>query len=214
MKNTNYLFVILFLLTTCFISCSNDDDNETDFVEEPKKYELVSIMWKLDEASGDGVEMISVKLNPKTVNNNTSIKQPVEYNPLETVKQTSYFEYENKDAEFLNKWMPENMEVIIPTEPVILSSRYSYMASGVKAPLELQKEREVGMTTKISYSTDLTPKTKITYGGTVHFKKITATYCLQFSQKDHPFVDVEITGKWTGVIYDYLESETTVDEIK
>lgn len=212
MKKTNYLLIILFLLTGCFVSCSSDDDDVSG--EDPKEYRLVSIKWKLDKETGDGVEIISVKLNEKTVNNNTSINQPVEYNPLETVKQTSYFEYESKDAEFLNKWMPENIEAIIPTEPVILSSRYSYMATGIRAPLELQKEREVGMTTKISYSTELPPNTSITYGGTVYFKKITATYCLQFSKEDNGFVEIEVEGKWTGIIYDNLESNTTVNEIK
>lgn len=211
MKKINYLLTVLLLLTGCFMSCSSDD--ESDIVGQPKEYELLSIMWKFDENSGDNVEIISEKLPEKVIYNNTGISQPIEHNSLENVKQTSYFECGNKDAEFLSKWT-EKIEIAIPAEPSILSSYYSYLVGGIKAPLEFMKENELEMTTIISSRGELAPNTKVTYSGTVYFKRITATYCLQFAQVGNRFAEIEIAGKWTGMIYDHSETEETFDIIK
>lgn len=208
MKNSYLTFLLLFVCF--FVSCS--DSNYIIEDEDEKEYELVSIMWKLVDEDGDGMEMISQKLPEKIYYNDGITGLPVEYNPLETVKQTSYFECENKDLEFLNKWM-EKVEVVIPTEPDLLSSQYKYLG-GVKAPLEFIKENEVEMTTKMSASTVLTPYTKMTYNGTAYLKKIKATYCLIFAAKDNRFDEVKIEGKWSGLIYHNSESSVVYDEIK
>ncbi len=86
--------------------------------------------------------MLEEQLMVRNMSNASNSNMSLVINPLQDVKQTSYFQHENKDSEFLSKWMETvemPAEVPIPTEPIILSSEYGYLADAEKVPLEFMK---------------------------------------------------------------------------
>jgi len=215
MKNKYLIFAFLFLLTGCFISCSSDNDNIDDMVEAPKDYKLVSIMWKMDVESGDGLEIISQKIPTKIYSNNGNTEIPVEIKPLDEIEQTSYFGCENKDIDFLSKWREaNNLQVSVPSEPSLLSDRYSYIVGGNETIIDFMKKSDVEKTTEITDATKLPPNTKMTYDATIYLKKITATYCMEFATEDNPYNSIKVVGKWTGTFFNNIESRTVYDYIK
>lgn len=201
MRKINYLLLILFLLTGCLVSCDSAD--EDIFVEEPKEYQLVSVMWRLDKNSGDSVEMVSEKLN-ETISNYGNVDILIEYAFLRGVTHSSLFTCEDEDLEFLNKWLADSMMVSIPTDSRSLSSTYISYISDDKVPLTLMKRNTMPVTDVFTVSGKLPPGTKETYSGTRCFNKIKATYCLQFADKNDLHNTINVEGKWFGFIYDKL----------
>lgn len=212
MKKTNCFLAVLFILTGCFVSCGSSDDNDI-FIEEPKEYKLVSVMWKLDEESGDKVETVTEKLEERVVYNYEDTPKLVEHRSDDDINQTSGFECEEEDLEFINKWLDKNIEVSIPVYPDILSSTFAYLTGTTKAPLDFEKEHGVEMSLHLIETVKLPPKMKITYNTTVRYKKITATISMQYAAEGDPHNIVRIGGKWTGMIHDYSEPRVVVSYI-
>ncbi len=201
MRKINYLLLILFLLTGCFMSCDSAD--EDILVEEPKEYQLVSVMWKLDKNSGDSIEMVSEKLN-ETISNYGNVDMSTEYAFLRGVTHSSLFTCEDEDLEFLNKWLDDSVMLSIPTNSRDLSSTYISYISDDKVPLTLMKRSTMPVTDVFTVSGQLPPGMKETYYGTRCFSKIKATYCLQFADKNDLHNTLNVEGKWFGLIYDQL----------
>lgn len=209
MKNNKLALAILLLLTLCMTSCSSDDEPE---IEIPKSYELASITWKLDEALDDKIEETETKLPSITYTNRlTSVVSYTIY-PLENVEQTSLFQCEEKDIEFMNKWVKEGLKVPIPIEPSILSSHYGYLAGGQSVPFDFKDAHKIPMTTTISETFDLHPNSKYKHQSTVYFKEVTATFLASF-REENTGERYEIIGKWKGEIFDTVSSEGTYEDL-
>lgn len=215
MKNNFLLFAILLFLTSCFVSCSNDSDSIIDdggIIEEPKSYRMASIQWKLGE--NDSVEHV-IKKEKEVIYNYEDTAKLVEYYTLGEVRQTSYFQCEEKDLEFLRKWLDKDLLVTVPISPESLTSEYSSWSGVGKAPLEFMKENDIDLeTTKVHSKIKLSPKSKITVDRTLFFKKAIATFRIKFVAEEDKSEVVEIVGKWKGLIYDHGVPKETIGSVE
>jgi len=207
MKNKYILSVFLFLFASCFVSCSSDDNE--DIIDETKEYKLFSVRWEFDE--DNGVEKITEKLEDRIVYNYGTTKKWVDYDPFEEVEQTSFFECEMQDVEFLDKWLSKDTTIYVPSN---ISFPYWSMFSSSKVPLDFMKKFGIELTLNINDSVELPPNTKITYRQTLYYNKVTATCYLVFVTKDGSFEKLEVAAKWTGMLYDHDDSGAVVSEIK
>lgn len=206
MKTTVLKLILFVFLPVCLFSCSSDDEKSP---EEDKNYVFSSIMWRLEE--GDGAEEVIVNIPEEVVTNTGNTTKKVTFKSVDWVKETSEFEYE--DAEKFNNFFGSEIMVSVPTEYRILSSKYGYY-TGRKAPLVADEEFVMDPETKIEDTLDLPPNTKITYSGSIKYNKVRASYLIRLEEENNSFDYIEITGKWTGLVFSNMEKSIVASEIK
>lgn len=207
MKLTNLIGILFISICTfCCVACDDHVDSE---IPEVKHFELNSIAWKLEE--GDGQEIVEKKVPEQIFRNEGNAKMPITIEALKGIDETSCFYSDN--AEEFTTLTQEAIEVIIPREVELLSTTdYKYMATGISAPFQL-KEVSLPAVTSIKDSTDLSPNSELRYKAIVYQKKITATYYARFVDKNTK-ESYNIKGKWIGLFFNGITSETTIDDIK
>lgn len=207
MKLTN-LFGIL-SISICLLCCMSCSDPVEDEIPQEKHYELSSIRWKLEE--GDGQEIVEKEVPEQVFRNEGNTPMPLCLYPLEGIDDMSCF-YSDNEEEFA-ALTQQGIEVILPREIELLSTtEYKYMGSGIKAPFQL-KEVALAAATTLKDSTDVAPHCELRYKATVSQKRITATYYARFVDESS-FDSYELKGKWVGLFFNGIHTETTLDEIK
>lgn len=214
MKNNLLKFIVLSLVIGSVASCSKDDD-KGDAGKVDYKYKLASIVWKLDEASGDGVDSIKVAATERIYSNNGSLEYPIVIKVNDDISETSYFRCDNEeDIELLNEWAGEDVFVPIPTEPGIMGSSWTYHLSNIKAPLQVSQSIAIEPTKTYSYGFAVKPNIKVTYNNTILMKRINATFKAQFVAEENESEKFSVEGKWTGTFIETSNPKIVFDNLK
>ncbi|MCC8186792.1 MAG: hypothetical protein LIP08_04595 [Bacteroides sp.] len=186
--STSTLFVCSLIFLT---ACDNENGPQVS-----STYEFHSIQWKLNE--GESLETFEELLPETVILNRENTDIPILYTTKDLVEESSYFYCEHTDL--LNKWT-EDLLVTIPTNTYFLSEEYSSFIGEPKAPLYAGEKIILEPSSYATMTSDLTPLTKVTFGGTVHYRKLSASYCARFVGEEYQDV-LEFQGTWTGVFID------------
>lgn len=203
MKNiTGSLFLLLSVF--CLLSCSNNNDEE---IIEKKDYELSSIKWILRE--GDGEEFFEVETPELIFQNTGNTTKDVVLNSRDGIEETSQF---NIDESILPYLPEEETTFSIPETFQLSSSVHNYLLGGRTAPFQNEKAILPPNLT-IEDTISLAPSCELRSKSIFKMKKITATYCVSFVEKDGTD-RYEKEGKWVGVFIIGENCETVIVEIK
>lgn len=197
----------LFAACAALVSCKSGCTGERD--PQPEVWHVDRIAWKLAESNA--VEYIDIEIEPWEVVNDTAEEKWQTIDWLKGLSGSSLFECDDSDMFALATASARS--VTVPSEEMILSKdEWRYMASGVEAPL-CAGESDLPFTTKISDKYTITPMSKYEFGGTVTLKRLNSMFRIEMSEENTGEVRY-VEGRWHGMFYHSIATETYVSDLK
>ncbi len=205
---SRYFCLSLPLLCLLIISCSSDDDISPNNPESA--YELQSIDWRFNEENPE--ELISVELPEFYFKNESDSILPVSINPLEYLKGSSRFIF-NDSLAFAEFNYPVH-EISAPMDTFFLESTYARVQGRIQPVILQQETFNFAFSSNSSSTTEIPPNNELRAIYTLAMKKVYADFLITYKDANTGAIKT-FDGVWEGYFYNNnTQVEFAMNEIE